>query len=180
MKQFILLSFLSFSLFCNGQEATGKNKIHTNLKNFAFLIGDFEFKGKSLKSRTEYRHYKGVWKSKYVLEGAAIEEDFKILDDTGNTTFHGLTLRSFNAKTNEWVMGFFDALSPKWYPLGQPTFKDGEITFKGNLPGLQPGQLLQVTFYDIKKNSFKWKSDISPDNGKTWFYNYTVIEATRK
>ncbi|WP_422860700.1 hypothetical protein ACOKFD_07670 [Flagellimonas sp. S174] len=174
MKRIILLGLLSFSLFSTAQEKESK------LTNFAFLIGDFEFKGKTLKSKTEYNHYNGIWKSHYILDDTVIEEDFKIIGGNGGTTFHGLTLRSFNSKTNEWVMGFFDALNPKWYPLGQPEFKDGTISFKGNLPGLQPGQLLQVTFYDLGENTFKWKSDISPDNGKTWIYDFTVIEATRK
>ena len=103
MKRIILLGLLSFSLFGAAQEKESK------LTNFAFVVGDFEFKGKTLKSKTEYNHYNGIWKSRYILDDKVIEEDFKIIGENGSTTFHGLTLRSFNSKTNEWVMGFFDA-----------------------------------------------------------------------
>ena len=151
------------------------------IEKFSFLIGDFVLKGKTLSSPNTYSEYTGVWSGKYALDGTAIVEEFKIHGPQGQPVFFGMTTRAFNQKENKWVMGYFDALNPAWYPLGDPVFQDdGSITFFGRFPGMNENQKLRISFFDIAMNSFKWKSDISMDNGETWIEDYTIIEVVRK
>jgi len=114
------------------------------------------------------------------MDNKVIIEEFRINNAGGDPIFSGITTRSYNQNTKKWVMGFFDALNPEWYPLEQPQKESNKIVFYGRFPGLKENQKLRITFYDIKKKSFKWKSDLSNDNGVTWVKSYTLISATLK
>ncbi|WP_299272508.1 hypothetical protein [uncultured Psychroserpens sp.] len=148
---------------------------------FDFLVGNFTFDGKTLNVENgNYYQYSGTWKVEKKMENRVITEEFRINNSNSVPIFLGITIRSYNKNTGKWVMGFFDVLNPsKWYPLGQPKKESGTITFEGKFPGLTKGQKLRIAFYDIEKSGFKWKSDLSNDNGKTWIDNYTLIQASR-
>ena len=38
---------------------------------------------------------------------------------------------------------------------------------------------LRITYYDIARDHFRWKADVSNDNGKTWQADQIRIEAKR-
>ena len=44
---------------------------------------------------------------------------------------------------------------------------------------LTPAFWLRITYYDIAKDRFRWKADVSNDGGKTWTADQIRIEAKR-
>lgn len=180
----VVFVFMCLPLLMSSQKLDKEKKSNANvqnaLKQFTFLIGEFEFEGKSLNSSMVYENFKGYWEGNFILDGYAIGDEFMAKDKQGNILQNGITIRAYNAESKRWSMKYFDAIKTTWLTLGQPKFLDGNIYFKSETFGNDTNYQLNISFYDIEDNGFKWKADMSMDAGKTWIENTTIIKAKRK
>jgi len=124
------------------------------LKNLAFLIGEWTYEGEMQMAPT--------------CEGAIIRYDFVGDMMPGMPTMTGLGLMAYDRGAKEWVQTWSDNfMAGLSRYTGQ--FKDGEIAMTGvdNMGGMMV--TTRVTTFDIEDNTFKWKMEHSMDEGKTWW-----------
>ncbi|XWN37916.1 MAG: hypothetical protein ROO71_03090 [Balneola sp.] len=150
------------------------------LADFSFLIGNFECEVRIEVEENDYIINIAYWKGKYILDGSAIEDEYKELDKNGDTVRHGINIRSYNDE-HGWIMKWFDTINSTWLDLGPKelggvSITDSAITFKHYA---ENNVIIRITFYEITEDGFSWKADLSNDNGNTWDVNKMTIKATR-
>lgn len=114
-----------------------------------------------------------VWVFHWILEGRGIQDVIIPGGDHPATGF-GTTLRMYDSKTDTWKIYWADPIEGRYTYL---TARNGEgkIIQKGEF---KPGVPMRWIFFDISKNHFQWRNDISFDGGKTWI-TVQHIEAVR-
>jgi hypothetical protein len=146
-------------------------------RQFDFLIGNWDV------SATRYKEdgsllfqYKASWSAKYLNEGRMILDDFRAYAPTGQEVSSYVTLRTYSEATHRWEMAGLSALQPalsaEWY--GE--FKDGEMLLDAS--GRDPaGNMVKtkIRFFNIANDSFSWESNVSRDEGKTWFRTASLL-----
>lgn len=148
---------------------------------FDFLLGQWELtvrpKVSSLAARIHGApRLLGTWKAWKVLDGAAIEDELRIVDGSGNPTALSLAIRVWNAGEKRWVTTAVDGQRGR-VSSGTAAFTAGRMELNGR--GSDPGALTRSRFTEITPTSFKFTQDRSSDDGKTWDEAALVIEAKR-
>lgn len=148
------------------------------LKKIDFFIGEWAIE--SVDIRTDGSFKKGRAKSqvKYILDGYAMQDDYLTLDENDNIVFRGTSIRSYNPGSGKfqivWIMPGYKGLTDivaEW--------KDGKLISTGKGYDYQGGFLERFEYYDIQKDSYKFKMDRSYNNGKTWIEKFARFTATR-
>jgi hypothetical protein len=98
--------------------------------------------------------------------------------EVGNATTHlvGLTMRFYNAKTQQWNIYWSNANDGAI--TGAPmvgNFANGRGEFYGTDVANGATVYARFIFSDITPTSFKFEQSFSPDGGKTWETNWTAI-----
>jgi hypothetical protein len=142
--------------------------------DFDFLIGKWKIHNRKIKSRLS--------NSKEWIEFEATGEMFKILGGIGNTDnflttlegrpFEGRTLRFFNPKTKLWSIYWADSNTGNLDSPVTGSF-EGDIG-KFYAKDTFDGKKIIVMFQWDRTNPDKpiWSQAFSPDNGKTWEWNW--------
>ena len=134
-------------------------------------------------------HWDIAWKNKNPgkldFEFTAVSDVYAIMDGDIlidaqiSDFFKGITYRTYNHKTKEWVVRWLPANS-----IFEPTISAQlencvpveyyeEMTENGKLSHVR------VRFINITKNSFEFHQDWSVDEGKTWAIDRLFYKATR-
>jgi hypothetical protein len=156
---------------------------------FDFLVGAWECESHVRGPDDVVRTRPATWVGRYILDGYAICDEFRQLGPAGEVAMLGQTYRLFNTDSKTWVMKWLDALDATWLDLGPEdlggvSVREGTITFRHRRPRGRAGRLFPLhslfrnTFFDIAEAGFRWRSDLSTDNGETWAEVQT-IEARR-
>jgi hypothetical protein len=156
---------------------------------FDFLVGAWECESHVRGPDDVVRTRPATWVGRYVLDGYAISDEFRQLGPAGEVAMLGQTYRVFNTDSQTWVMKWLDALDATWLDLGPEdlggvSVRDGTITFRHRRPRGRSGRLFPLnslfrnTFFDIAEAEFRWRAELSTDNGETWAEVQT-IEARR-
>lgn len=142
--------------------------------DFDFLIGKWRMEHEKLRTRLN--------NCKDWDEFETTVEDFTILEgvgnmDVGNAVFdgkpwEGRTLRLFNPKTKLWSLYWVDSNSGVLDPPVVGSFENGvghfftKDTFNGK-------KIIMMFRWDARdKDNPIWSQAFSPDNGKTWEWNW--------
>ena len=155
------------------------------LVTFDFLVGAWECESSIRAPDGSVRARPATWVGRYILDGYAIADEFRLLGPAGEVAMLGQTVRAFNSDSQEWVMKWLDALDATWLDLGPEdlggvTVRDGTITYRHRRPRGRSGRLFplqslfRVTFFDIAEAGFRWRSEVSTDNGETWAEVQTI------
>jgi|GEM_PF-3329551 hypothetical protein len=190
-----VLQNIAYSQNSPGKSQSGKtsldNMIYADTLNpaapsqltaFSFLVGDWTCDVRLRQADGSFIHWSAEWIGRYILEGYAIMDQYKMLDTTGKLVVSGFNIRSFNSKTNSWNMKWFEALTSTWLDLGPQQLggveiSESSITFKTQYA---PDEIQRIKFFNISKAHFDWKADISNDNGRVWKDSDILISAHRK
>ncbi len=108
-------------------------------------------------------HLVGEWRFGWALDGK-LEQDV-IIEHHGNERIaRGTTLRFFDAKAGKWRIVW---IAP---PTGNVAkLEGGAVGDRIVLNGIdRDGSPYRWSFNDILPNSFLWRGESSPDQGKTW------------
>lgn len=147
---------------------------------FDFLIGDWDVAGTRYNPDGSVQmQYKASWTAKYLNDKRMVMDDFKALAPTGQDVSSYVTLRTYSEVTHRWEMSGLSALQPAMNAAWSGVWRDGEMQIEavGKMPN--GGTMMnRIRFFQIEKNSFKWESRISLDEGKNWGLNASLI-ATR-
>lgn len=120
----------------------------------------------------------GTWAWKYVLDGFAVSDLWYQSGDSLPIYMAGLkrdyllsATRIFEVSSGKWRVAWLANGAGKTPGADFGTFEaelvDDEIVMTSP-PEPGPFGLQRVVFYEITDDSFRWRSDYSPDDGETW------------
>ncbi|MEM7349524.1 MAG: hypothetical protein AAF657_01875 [Acidobacteriota bacterium] len=152
------------------------------LAEFAFLIGQWGCHVKYMNADWKtYSEGDGTWTAYYMLDGLAIQDDFRGAFAPG---YIATTFRAYNVHQGRWNGYWLDGLRGVWsQPLVEHEVDEGialRTRTKARDPQGEPAEvLLQYHFYDIQERSFRWRQKASLDEGKTWIEKTMLIDCKR-
>jgi hypothetical protein len=142
--------------------------------DFDYLLGDWEFTAES----RQYGKFRGYW-SAVRLENGSILDEYRIVDDNGESVYATTTIRAYNAPADRWeLIGMDGAGGLQDFGTGQRTNSEMHIEQKFGVANGSPS-MMRIRYYDIQPDRFSWTADRSTDDGKTWVERFQQIEARR-
>lgn len=152
------------------------------LSRFAFLIGDWRIEAKLKREDGTWERLKGTWEGRYILDGYAIEDEFRMTTEAGELLVLGLNLRAYDAKKKIWNMKWLSALTGTWTDLG-PEELDGinadEKAISYSMKeSLAPHAFTHATYTNFSADHFTWRGERSNDR-KAWEV-FLIIECDRR
>ena len=142
--------------------------------DFDYLLGDWEFTA----SQPEYPKFNGTWSAVKLADGQILDE-YRVLDEKGESVYSTTTLRNYNEVAKRWELvgadmgrGLLD------FGIAHRVGNEMHIEQRFGVAGGQPS-IWRIRYYNIQPASFSWIADRSPDDGKTWAKGYMRLEAKR-
>ena len=143
--------------------------------DFDFLIGKWNLKNKHLNSRLtnckEYTEFEFTVECSKILEGAGNEDVGRRI--VNGKPYEGRTIRVFDRETRLWRLYWIDNNSGKFDPPQIGSFENNVGLFFAK--DMWEGHPVIVVYKWDKTNPERprWSQAFSPDNGKTWEWNFT-------
>lgn len=132
------------------------------LKKLDFMIGEWDVTCRYLQPDGQtYLEGKVHFQAAYVLDGFAIQDFWRQLDPStpGGELLYGGALRSYNPKTNTWVLHWWD-ITGIMGPRLEGEFKDGKLFYYPPKGRDMHGEFQDsIIFYDIEPDRFLWRTD---------------------
>ncbi len=151
------------------------------LSRFAFLIGKWRCDAKLKREDGTWQSLQATWEGRYVLDGYAIADEYRMTTPAGELLVLGLNLRAYDAKKKAWNMKWLSALAGNWVDLGPEELggvvaDEKAISYCMKEPVARHA-FTRATYANISADHFTWRGQRS-DDGKTW-EEFLVIEAYR-
>jgi hypothetical protein len=144
---------------------------------FDYLLGDWEFTGIRREPEGE-RKFHGYWSALKLAEGQILDE-YRVIDDKGETVYVTTTLRAYNGQRDQWDLISADT-GAGLRDLGVAHWAGTEMRLEQTFGvGTKYPTNWRIHYHDIQPDRFKWAADRSIDDGKTWVANFQTIEARR-
>jgi hypothetical protein len=157
-------------------------KAPPELSQFAFLIGSWRCDVRVKATDGPWQEYRATWVGRYILDGYAIADEYRMINEAGELIVHGMNFRSYSVDRRTWVMRWLDATRSSWVELGPERLggvRVSQETITFNLVDIfAPDAISRVTFSNISPDHFTWREDKSLDQGRTWT-EFVVIDAHR-
>ena len=157
--------------------SNAQEQVNDGRNDFDFFIGKWQGHNRRLKERlkgcTEWEEFEGMLEDRKVLGGLGNVDEATFERASG--TFHGMTVRLFNPKAQEWSLHWADSSgnSSMDYPtIG--SFKNGRGEFYDLEPFEGKATLVRFIWSDITPTSCHWEQAFSADGGRTWETNWTM------
>lgn len=149
------------------------------LKQIDFFIGEWNLITRDLQRDGSYKKGKASSSAYYILDGKAIQDDFRSVNRSGEVVFRGTSIRSCNEKTSKHIIA--------WIMPGKEAITDLRATWTGGiLTGEGEGYddfgafIERFTYSNITDSSYSFRMHRSYDKGRIWLQNFSSIEATKK
>ena len=151
------------------------------LCRFAFLIGAWECEAKVKSANGEWQVFQATWTGRYILDGYAIADEYRMADSSGKLIVLGLNLRTYDNTKQIWNLKWLNALTGTWTDLGSEElggvkFERGSIIYGFKEP-VAAHAYTRATYTPVSQTRFTWRGEKS-DDGKAWS-EFMVIEALR-
>lgn len=151
-------------------------------RDFDFLTGSWFIHNRKLNERLagcqDWTEFGASGTLRKILHGFGNIDDF--ITEFDGKPFEGMSLRIFNPLTKLWAIYWSDTSR---YTLDKPVFG----SFNGNIAkfyclDMLNGKEILVMFQWDKNNPAKpvWSQAFSPDNGKTWEWNWYMTFTREK
>ena len=151
------------------------------LSRFAFLIGSWKGEAKIHSAPGEWQTYQVAWLGRFILDGYAIADEYRMTDSAGKLVVLGMNFRTFDAASQTWNIKWLNALTGTWMnlvseELGGIHFDGQSITyaFKESAGG---HAYTRATYTSHSPTHFTWKGDQSSD-AKSWS-DFMIVECYR-
>ena len=158
------------------------SKIAAGVHDFDFLVGTWRVQHRQLKQRlagsVDWIEFGGTTVAQPLMGGAANFDDNLL--ELPDGAYRAVTLRSFDAKTQQWSIWWLDGRTPLG-PLDPPVrggFQNGIGTFYAD--DSFAGKPIRVRFIwsCIAESSCQWQQAFSSDQGLNWETNW-IMRFTR-
>jgi hypothetical protein len=152
------------------------------LSRVAFLIGKWRCEAKLKREDGTWENLMATWEGRYILDGYAIADEFRMTTPAGELLVLGINLRTYDAKKKTWNMKWLNALAGTWVDLGPEELggvraDEKTISYGMNEPVARHA-FTRATYTNASTDHFTWRGDRSND-GKTW-EEFLIIEAYRR
>ena len=135
------------------------------------LIGDWEVDVIDYEADGSRRTSSGEWHFGWVLEGRAIQDVFivptrasrKPEETAGPGNRYGTSIRVYDPRADAWNVTWINPVSGAFNTLVGKKRGD-EIVQEGE----DHGEPIRWIFSEITSRSFRWRGEVSADEGKTW------------
>jgi hypothetical protein len=74
----------------------------SELSRFSFLVGNCRFEAKVKVVDGQWHSFKGTWLGRYVLDGHAIADEYRMADLSRKLIVLGWNLRAYDASKQTW------------------------------------------------------------------------------
>jgi hypothetical protein len=151
------------------------------LSQFEFLIGRWRCEAKIKVADGQWQTFHATWLGRYILDGYAIADEYRMIGPTGELIVLGLNVRAYDASRQIWNIKWLNALAGTWTDLGPEEL--GGVTFDGQSiiyafkEPVAAHAYTRVAYTNISGRHFTWRGEKS-DDGKAWT-EFMVIEAYR-
>ncbi len=172
----LMLAFAQFGL--TGAQAEQTVLTADPTLDFDFLVGKWKMHNRRLSKRLEgnndWTEFDSYDENSKILSGTADIDTYSTTEMPGmeGKHFEGLTLRLFNPKTRLWSLYWVASNIGVLDPPVVGSFENGvghffaKDTFKGK-------PIIMMFRWDARnKDRPVWSQAFSPDNGKTWEWNW--------
>jgi len=152
------------------------------LSRFAFLIGRWRCEASVRLANGEGQTFEATWLGRYILDGYALADEYRMSDNSGRLIVLGLNIRTYDPSRQIWNMKWLNALTGTWTDLaseelGGVRFDDQSITYAFKEP-VASHTYTRAIYTNISQTHFTWRGEKSED-GKTWS-DFMVVEAYRR
>lgn len=152
-----------------------------DLSRFAFLIGRWKCDAKVMLPSGEWQTFHATWVGRYILDGYAIADEYRMTDTSGKLIVLGMNFRSYDAAKRVWNIKWLDALTGSWVTLGSEDFggvksTDQSIVYAFKEP-VAAHAYTRATYTNLSPTHFTWRGEKS-DDGNTWS-EFMVVDAYR-
>jgi hypothetical protein len=143
-----------------------------NMDLYGWLIGSWGLDVTRFLADGSTRRRPGEWHFGWVLEGRAIQDVWVVPprglqrqgDATTNVNVYGTTLRVYDPRIDAWQIRWTDPVTQTYLSMiGRKESRD--IVQLGKSPD---GNLIRWSFSEITAQSFRWRGEVSMDNGVSW------------
>jgi hypothetical protein len=141
-------------------------QLKEKLALFGQFVGDWEIvEDRYLQDDGTWINGRGELHINWILEGRALQDTFMTFDEkTHKMIPDGTTLRFYDSKIDAWRVVWFSPMQGTIKTLIGRKIGD-EIVLERTT---DEGYLVKWIFSEITANAFRWHSEESRDDGKTW------------
>lgn len=164
------------------QEYTKPNRnAPPELSRLGFLIGKWRCEATLKREDGTWESLRATWEGRYILDGYAIADDYRMETLAGELLVLGTNIRSYDSKKKVWNMKWLNALSGTWTDLGSEELggiavDEKSISYCMKEP-VAHHAFTRATYINVSPNRFTWRGERSNDR-KAW-EEFLVIEAYR-
>jgi hypothetical protein len=116
----------------------------------------------------------GEWHFGWVLQGRAVQDVFIAYNDDGTLYDYGTTIRAYDPASGVWNVAYCGPVTGSLR-----TFTAREIANEIVLEGRgSDGHLIHWIFSEMTPTTFRWRGEVSLNNGLTWTL-YEEMRLTR-
>jgi len=158
------------------EQSTRHPKAPKELDRFAFLIGQWRFDARFKSASGDGQTFHGTWTGKYILDGHAIADEYRMLGSDGEVAVHGMNFRVYDTVRKVWNIKWLNALDGTWTDLtpeefGGAKFEGPSVSYIFREPaGATKGwatAYTRATYTSVSPTLFTWRGDKSDDR-TTW------------
>jgi hypothetical protein len=151
------------------------------LSGFAFLIGKWRFNAKYQSSSGEWEKFQGTWEGRFILDGYAIADEYRMTNSSGEVLVLGMNFRVYDSAKQRWNIKWLNALDGTWVDLTSPEFggahfDDNSVTYVFKDPAAA-WAYTRATYTSVSREHFRWLGEKSEDRN-TWS-EFMVIDCHR-
>jgi hypothetical protein len=129
----------------------------------------------------EWQSFKAIWLGRFILDGYAIADEYRMIDASGETIVLGMNFRAYDPSKRIWNLKWLNALGGNWTDLGPEQlggvkFDRQSISYSFKEP-VAAQAYTRATYTNISDSHFTWLGEKS-DDANTW-NEFMVVEAYR-
>jgi len=151
------------------------------MKPVTELVGtwDVAMSSKHDPSASEWTNEKGVCTFTSVLDGCAVQMQYKGLAPTMGIMYQGLGLQTFDRESAAWQFTWTDNMMARTVLYVGEQHGD---TVSGVGEEMWQGQkyLARISTFNRKPDSFDWQYEMSMDGGKNWMVSAKAVYTRQK
>jgi hypothetical protein len=152
------------------------------LSRFAFLIGRWKFNARFKAADGEWKMFHGTWLGRYILDGYAIADEYRMIGSSGELIVFGMNFRIYDPAKQVWNIKWLNALEGTWTDLtseqfGGARFDGQSVTYAFKAERGAQWPFTRATYTNISRTHFTWRGEKSED-AKTWT-EFMVVECDR-
>lgn len=149
------------------------------LEKLDFFIGEWILETRDMQRDGSFRKGSALSSVYFILDGYALQDDFRSINGQGEVTFRGTGIKScldeHSGYIITWIMPGIEGLSDL-----RASWENGILAGKGEGYDHIGTFKERFEYYNISDSSYSFRMDRSYDMGKTWLQNFSRIEATKK